>query len=466
MGHAFQFEPHSLPEPIETANRRILTPIPHPDDREIVDTLRRCEPQSMSGQPLVVWDRAEGVHIFDRHGNQWLDFSSGVLVTNAGHGRPEAAEALTEVVQRPLHHSYCFPNAERAALVEYLVDRCSPDYLDKVFLLTTGSEAVECAIKIARAHAHKRGGSEKDVIVTFSGDFHGRTLGSQMAGGIPALKDWIVHHDPCMVNAPIPDGFRGEDTSFDGFLSALSDAGIRPEQVAGVCLETYQGGTAIMLPLDYMQQLRAFCDDNGALLIFDEVQAGFGRCGTMWGFEQYEVRADMIVCGKGISSGLPLSAVIGHSDWMDHFPPGSMTSTHTGNPICCSAALANIRAVVEGGMIENAAKLGAAFQTRMRHFESRYPDHVGKADAVGAVAAIQMVKGAGSLEPDHDTAFAIVKHAVDRGLMLFGPVGTGGGTVKLCPPLSITLEQLEEGLDVLETSFDAICLAPEPLVAS
>lgn len=458
MGHAFVFEPVKLPQPIRTANRDISTPIPHPDDRDIVETLRRCEPRSMSGQPLVVWDRAEGVHIYDRHGNKWLDFSSGVLVTNAGHGRSEAVAALAEVVNRPLHHTYCFPNRERADLVAYLLDKCAPDYLDKVFLLTTGSEAIECAIKIARAHAHPKGGPDKDVIVTFSGDFHGRTLGAQMAGGIPALKDWIVNHDPGMVNAPIPDGFRGKDTSFEGFLGALSARGIDPKRVAGVCLETYQGGTAILLPLDYMRKLRAFCDENEALLIFDEVQAGFGRCGRMWGFEHYGVKADMIVCGKGISSGLPLSAVIGHHAWMDHFPPGSMTSTHTGNPICCAAALANLKAIVEGGLIDNAARLGGIFQDWMRKFEQKYPKHVGKADAIGAVAAIQMVTEPGGLDPDHDTAFAIVKHAVEHGLMMFGPVGTGGGTVKLCPPLSITPEQLTEGLEVLEQAFDAMCV--------
>lgn len=458
MGHSFLFEPVSLPEPIVTANREIHTAIPHPDDREIVETLRRCEPRSMSGQPLVVWDRAVGVHVHDRHGNKWLDFSSGVLVTNAGHGRPEAVAALSEIVQRPLHHTYCFPNRERADLVAYIVDRCAPEYLDKVFLLTTGSEAIECAIKIARAHAHQKSGPEKDVIVTFSGDFHGRTLGAQMAGGIPALKDWIVNHDPCMVNAPIPDGFRGKDTSFESFLGALAAAGIEPGRVAGVCLETYQGGTAILLPLEYMRRLRHFCDTHGALLIFDEVQAGFGRCGRMWGFEHYGVKADMIVCGKGISSGLPLSAVIGHHDWMDHFPPGSMTSTHTGNPVCCAAALANLKAVVEGGLIEHAARLGEIFQGWMRRFEEKYPNHVGKADAVGGVAAIQMVTGPGSLSPDHDTAFAIVKHAVEHGLMLFAPVGMGGGTVKLCPPLNITEEQLQEGMEVLGAAFEASCV--------
>ncbi|HRX55119.1 MAG TPA: aspartate aminotransferase family protein [Verrucomicrobiales bacterium] len=452
MGKPFEFEPRQLDAPIQTANRHIATPIPHPDDRGIVETLRRCEPMSMSGQPLVVWHRAAGVHVFDRHGNQWLDFSSGVLVTNAGHARPEAVAAIQEVAGR-LHHSYCFPNQERAALVDYLLEHCAPAYLDKVFLLTTGSEAIECAIKVARARAHQISGPEKDIIVTFTGDFHGRTLGAQMAGGIPSLKDWIVNHDPCMVNAPIPDGFRGQDTTFAGFLEALASQGVDPKNIAGICLETYQGGTAILLPRDYMEQLRAFCDEHQALLIFDEVQAGFGRCGKMWGFEHYGVRGDLIVCGKGISSGLPLSAVIGHSDWMNLFPPGSMTSTHTGNPVCCAAALANVRYIVEHDLVGNAARLERVLQASMDRLAAAYPGKVGCARAVGLVGAVQMILDTTTLAPDHDTAFAIVKDAVEHGLMLFGPVGQGGGTVKLCPPLCITDEQLEEGLAVLEESF-------------
>ncbi len=463
MGRSFEFTPVKPAAPISTPNREIRTEIPHPEDRDIVNTLRRGEPLSMSGQPLIVWDKAQGVHVYDRHGNKWLDFSSGVLVTNAGHARAEAVEAIKQTAEK-LHHSYCFPNAERAELIAYLLERCVPDYLDKVFLLTTGSEAVECAIKIARAYAHTKSGPNKDYIVTFSGDFHGRTMGSQMAGGIPALKDWIVHPDPCMINVPIPDGFRGQDISFEGFLQALDRQGVHPERIAGVCLETYQGGTAILLPVDYMKKLRAFCDENEALLIFDEVQAGFGRCGKMWGFEHYGVEADLIVCGKGMSSGLPISAVMGHSKWMNIFPPGSMTSTHTGNPICCAAALANLKLLVEEDLVGNAAGLHPILEERMAHFEKKYPDHVGRAASIGLVGAVQMVKGRGSLEPDHDTAFEIVKHCVENGLMLFAPVGTGGGTVKLSPPLMITADQLVEGLNVLEAAMDAVCV-PETVTA-
>ena len=420
MAKSYEFEPVELADPISTPNREIKTEIPVRASQKTIEILRKYEPLSMSGQPLVVWDRAEGVHVYDSHGNKWLDFSSGVLVTNAGHARDEAKAAMKEVADR-LHHSYCFPNQERADLVEYLIEKCSPDYMDKVFLLTTGSEAVECAIKIARAYAHQTGGPEKDYIVTYEGDFHGRTMGSQMAGGIPGLKDWIVNPDPCMVNVPVPDGFRGKDTSFDGFLKALEAQEVNPKKIAGICLETYQGGTAILLPDDYMQKLRTFCDENEVLLIFDEVQSGFGRCGKMWGFEHYDIKADMIVCGKGIGSGMPISAVIGVSDWMNVFPPGSMTSTHTGNPVCCAVALANIKLLIDEDMIGNAAKLESFFKQRMAHFEEKYPDNVGRAEATGLVGAVQMVPGKDSLEPDHETTFAIIKHAVEHGLMMFGP---------------------------------------------
>ena len=199
-------------------------------------------------------------------------------------------------------------------------------------------------------------------------------------------------------------------------------------------------------------------DDSGvARLEQQEVQAGFGRCGRKWGFEHYGVKADMMVCGKGMSSGMPISAVIGNSKWMNLFAPGTMTSTHTGNPICCAAALANLRLILEEDLMGNAARLEPVLAERMARIEKRHPDHVGRAAATGLVGAVQMVRGRGSLDPDADIAFEIVNWCVQHGLLLFGPVGMGGGTVKLCPPLMITEEQLVEGLDVLEEAFEVCC---------
>ena len=300
----------------------------------MLERLRQFEPASMSGQPLVVWDRAEGIQVFDRWGNMWLDWSCGVLVTNAGHNHPKIRQAILDQVNHGLLHNYCFPSEVRAQLVEQLA-AVAPEGLKKVFLLTTGAEACECAIKLARTWGRKVAGDRKITVVTFHNAFHGRTLGAQMAGGIPALKDWIVNLDRNIVQVPFPDGFRGPDTSFEGFLRALEAQGVKPEMVAGVMTETYQGGNASFAPPEYIQKLRAWCDQHQALLMFDEVQAGFGRTGKFWGFEHYGVVPDLICCGKGISSGLPISAVIGRPQIMDLYPPGSMTSTHTGNPVCC-----------------------------------------------------------------------------------------------------------------------------------
>ena len=348
--------PRKVPT-VETKYRKIVTEIPVPQSIPVLERLRQFEPLSMSGQPPVIWDRAEGIQVYDRWGNMWLDWSSGVLVTNAGHNHPKIRQAMLDQIHHGLIHNYCFPSEIRAQLTEQLA-AVSPEGLKKVFLLSTGAEACECAIKLARTHGRQIAGDKKITIITFQNAFHGRTLGAQMAGGIPKLKGWIVNLDRNMVQAPFPDGFRGPDTSFEGFLKALESQGVRPETVAGVMTETYQGGNASFAPPEYIQKLRAWCDEHKALLICDEVQAGFGRTGKFWGFEHYGVVPDLICCGKGISSGLPISAVIGRQSIMDLYPPGSMTSTHTGNPVCAAAALASVRVILEEGLVERAPAHG------------------------------------------------------------------------------------------------------------
>ena len=240
MSNSYELIPRSVPL-VETKHRKICTPVPVPESIPILEKLRRYEPESMSGQPLVLWDRAEGFNVYDRWGNKWIDWSSGVLITNAGHGRKEIADAIIRQAQKPLLTNYCFPSEIRAALVEKLVEM-SPKPLEKAFLLTTGSETIECAIKLARTHGIRRRGREKVTIVSFERDFHGRTLGAQMAGGIPSLKDWIVNLDPAMIQVPFPDGFRTEDVSFGLFEKSVASQSVKPENVAGVLLETYQGG--------------------------------------------------------------------------------------------------------------------------------------------------------------------------------------------------------------------------------
>ena len=452
----FDLTPHRVPR-VETKYRRVVTEIPVPESLPILQRLRRFEPLSLSGQPPVVWDRAEGIQVFDRWGNVWLDWSSGVLVTNAGHGHPKIRQAILDQVNHGLLHNYCFPSEVRSAVVEELA-QVAPEGLKKVFLLTTGSEACECAIKLARTWGQRTldqrvGNGRKIGVVTFHNAFHGRTLGAQMAGGIPALKSWIVNLDKDIVQVPFPDGFRCPDTRFELFEESLEQMGYTPSMVAGVMTETYQGGNASFAPPEYIQKLRAWCDRNGALLIFDEVQAGFGRTGAYWGFEHYGVVPDLICCGKGISSGLPISAVIGRPEVMDLYPPGSMTSTHTGNPVCAAAVLANLRVIREEKLVENARAMGAILQPELRRIGGRFSKHIGAVHGKGLVASLHVVKPGGT-EPDAALATEIVRRSVEKGLLMFAPVGYAGASVKIAPPLVITEEPLREGIQVIEEAIE------------
>lgn len=451
MGKEFSITAHAVP-PVETKYRRIVTPLPHPDSVTTLEKLRRFEPQSMRGQPPIVWDRAEDILVFDKYGNRWLDWSSGVLVTNAGHGAPEVKQAIRDQVTSGLLHNYVFPSEERAALAEALVG-VAPKGLGKVFLLATGSEATECAIKLSRAHGIKVGGKKKLGIVGFERGFHGRTLGAQQTGGMAGLKAWIVNEDPAILNAPFPDGYWQTDTSFATFLATVARNGLQPENIAGVMMETYQGVGPDFAPVEYVRRLAEWCRQHQVVLVFDEVQAGFGRTGKFWAFEHYGITPDLICCGKGISSSLPLSAVIGRTEIMDQFPPGSMTSTHTGNPVCCAAALASVRKIVNDKLTENAARLGPVVLAGLQQIQARHPAVVGHVTATGLVAGMQLVKF-GRKEPDHDLAHRIIELCFQKGLLLFAPVGAWGQTVKIAPPLTIPRPAVEEGLAVLSQATD------------
>lgn len=459
MGKEFSIEPRTVP-PVQTKYRRIVSPLPHPDSVATLEKLRQFEPLSMRGQPPLVWDRAEDVCVFDRYGNRWLDWSSGVLVTNAGHGAPEIRQAILEQVNSGLLHNYCFPSEERAELAEVLAG-LAPEGLKKVFLLTTGSEATECAIKLARSMGLRRGGPKKIGIIGFERGFHGRTLGAQLAGGLPAQKTWIVNQDPAFLQMPFPDGYWTPDTRFEAFLENLAGRGLGPDQIAGVLMESYQGVGPDFAPVAYVRALARWCRQHDIVLAFDEVQAGFGRTGKFWAFEHYGVTPDLICCGKGITSSLPLSAVIGRAEIMDQFAPGSMTSTHTGNPVCVAAALASVRKILREDLTGNAARLEAPLRAGLQSIRARHPDVVGHYSAHGLVGGLQMVQP-GRKEPNHDLAHAVIEKCFHKGLLFFAPVGAWGQTVKIAPPLTLTREALDEGLAVLSEAVDeAVAAGPQ-----
>ncbi|NLC56897.1 MAG: aspartate aminotransferase family protein [Armatimonadetes bacterium] len=450
----YSLEPVAVPQ-IETKYRTIKTKIPVPESLPIFETLRRSEPQSMAGQPPIVWHKAEDFLVYDRWGNRWIDWSSCVLVANVGHGCPEIKQALQEMIEQGLLSTYVFVHEKRAQLTEML-QGISPDPNNyTVFLLSTGSEATENCIKLSKTYALEKHGPRKKYFVSFVNGFHGRTMGSQLAGGWERQKRWMVDRDRTFVQVPFPDGFKNEDTSFDLFLKTLRDQGIQPAEIAGVMTESYQGGGPDFLPVEYAQKLEAFCREHDIVLTMDEVQAGFGRTGKMFCFQHYGITPDLIACGKGISSSLPLSAVIGRRDIMDLYAPGSMTSTHSASPLPVAAAIASLQVLQSRNLVAHAAAMGEILMPELARIQAKYPRNLGCLTGKGLVAGIQVVKP-GTKEPDPDTALRINVACLHRGLLMFAPVGGAGECIKIAPPLTIPEDALRESIGVLEEACDAV----------
>ena len=437
---------------IETLFRRIISSIPHPESVDLLAQLDRIEPQAMHGQPPVIWARANGFIVEDPFGNKFIDFTSGVLLSNCGHNHPRVNKAIAEQLDRGLLASYIFPTQERVLLLEALL-RHAPIGLDQALLFSTGAEAVEAALKLAKQQS-KKVSSTKSIVISFEGSFHGRTLGAQLAGGIPMLKSWIEPNNMHFIQLPFPDPDDEDLCHFSTFECALTQREIRFDDVCAVMFETYQGGVVKFASSSFVQQLRTWCTKHRAILIFDEVQSGFGRTGKWWGFEHYEVIPDLIACGKGISGSLPLSAVIGSHKIMNIFPPGAMSTTHSGNPLCCVAATASIEVLEAENLIERCALLG-------QHVASRLQDLANQLKPVGLVSGRGLVYGIHIVDankhPDSQLAQKIVMETVRRGVILFNPVGLNGATIKINPPLCITQEAFDEGLDVFQDAVEAAC---------
>ena len=450
----YNLVPIEVPK-VSTKYREITTKLPVPESLEIFNSLAKSEPVSMMGQPPIIWDKAEGFQVYDKWGNKWLDWSSGVLITNAGHGRKEISDALRKIIDQQLLATYVFVHEKRAVLTKMLQD-LSPDPSNySVFILSTGSEATENCIKLAKTYAFEKYGPKKKYFVSFKNAFHGRTLGAQLAGGMDKLKTWIVDEGKTFIQVPFPDGYKNEDTSFDLFLSTLSEKGIKPEEIAGVMTESYQGVGPDFFPDEYAQKLEAFCKEHDIVTIYDEVQAGFGRSGKMFTYEHYGVTPDLVACGKGISSSLPISAVIGRKDIMELYAPGSMTSTHSASPLPVVSAIENLKIIHNENLVGKAAELGEVLMSGLEKIQKKYPDVLGCLQGRGLVAGIQVVKK-GTKEPDSEMAQKINEKCFHKGLLMFAPVGIAGECIKIAPPLIITEDALKEGLLVLEEACDEI----------
>jgi 4-aminobutyrate aminotransferase-like enzyme len=454
-GWKFDLTPIDVPK-VSTRYRRITTRIPVPESLPLLETLDQYETIAMHGQLPIVWDRAEGFQVHDAWGNTWIDFTSTIFVTNAGHGNPRIVAAVREQLNKPLLHSYTFATKVRADYIKYLIES-TPAQFEKAFLLSAGTEATECALKLMRMHGYKNG-KRRPVVVTFEGNWHGRTLGAQMLSYNPAQKEWIGYLDPNIYHLPFPYPWRAEAVgSPRTFFRKAMDALLKERELnaqtdlCGFLLETFQGWGAVMYPPEFVQEVEVFARGNGMLVAFDEMQAGFGRLGKLFGYMHYGVQPDVLCCGKGASSSLPLSIVLGRREIMDLPPIGSMSSTHSANPLACAAGLANLQALLQDGLIENSRLLGELFHARLNELKSNFSDHIGHVLGRGLLAALHFVDRNGTALVD--VANAVCQEAMRRGLLV---VHTGRETIKLAPPLSITEDAIVEGLSVLSDSIKAV----------
>jgi 4-aminobutyrate aminotransferase / (S)-3-amino-2-methylpropionate transaminase / 5-aminovalerate transaminase len=395
--------------------------------------------------PELVVAEAEGSRIVDVDGNSFLDFAGGIGCQNTGHRHPAVVEAIKDQADRYLHQCFIVGTYEPYVEVCRQLAELSPcgQGEQRSFLVSTGAEAVENAVKISRA------ATGRPAVVVFDYAFHGRTLlAMTMTSKVVPYKRGFGPFAPEVYRVPAPYPYRG--VSSDDAIEALEHlfkADIDPETVACVVLEPVQGeGGFIAMPPDYPARLQEICREHGILYVDDEVQSGVGRTGKMWAIEHYEgVEPDLLVSGKSIGGGLPLAGVTGRAEVMDAVHVGGLGGTFAGNPLSCAAAVAVLDIVSDPDFLARARELGTHMRARLEEMASGHPE-IGDVRGLGPMLALEFV------ERTPDRAKAVVSAAFDRGVVLLS-CGLYGNVIRLLPPLTIADAEVDEGLAVLEESL-------------
>ncbi|NYT71022.1 4-aminobutyrate--2-oxoglutarate transaminase [Halomonas sp. QX-2] len=396
-------------------------------------------------------ERAENAELWDADGNRWIDFAGGIGVLNLGHRHPKIVAAVEAQLKKVMHTS--------AAVISYApyVQLCQklcelspvrgPER--KAMLVNTGAEALENAVKIARAATGRTG------IITFDGAFHGRTMMTlAMTGKVLPYKNDFGPMPGDVFRAPFPNPLHGisEEASLDA-IRTLFKTDIAPHRTAAIVIEPVQGegGFYIASP-DYLKALRALCDEHGILLIADEVQSGFARTGKLFALEHSGIEADILTTAKSLANGMPLSAVVGTAKVMDASGPNSLGGTYSGNPLSCAAALAVIEVIEEENILERSEQMGKMLAERFAVWEERFPA-VAQGRQLGAMAAFELLDSDG--KPDAQMTGALCAKAREKGLILLS-CGFYGNSIRILVPLTVSTAVLEEGLSIIEQSLEAL----------
>ena len=397
-------------------------------------------------------DHAENAEIWDVEGKRYIDFAGGIGVLNTGHRHAKVMAAVEAQMARYTHTCFqVMPYEPYVELAERLNQLAPGDDAKKSLFLTTGSEAVENAVKIARAY------TGRSAIIAFNGGYHGRTMMTLgLTGKVVPYKAGFGPFPAEIFHAPFPIELHG--ISIDQSLTALQTifkADVEPERVAAIIIEPVQGeGGFYTAPFEFLQSLRALCDQHGILLIADEVQAGAGRTGKMFAMEHSGVVPDLTTLAKSIAGGFPISAVVGRADIMDSVGPGGLGGTYAGSPLGCAAALAVLDVFEQEGILERSLELGERIQGRLRQMAARF-NCIGDVRGLGSMVAMELFKDAERKIPDPDLTKALVVMAAERGLILLS-CGMYGNTIRVLVPITAADELIDEGLDIIEGCLESL----------
>jgi 4-aminobutyrate aminotransferase/(S)-3-amino-2-methylpropionate transaminase len=427
------------------------TAIPGPRSREILASKERVVADPLSIYLQIVVAEAHGATLTDVDGNSFVDFTGGVGVLNAGHTHPRIVEAVQEQAAKFLHTDFTIvPYEVYVTLAERLLAVSPFSGHAKAAFFNSGAEAVENAVKFARAY------TRRPAVIAFEGGFHGRTLlALSLTSKTHPYKAGLGPFSPDVYRVPFPYEYRG--VSARQALDALERAfvtQVAPETVAAIVLEPVQGeGGFVPAPREFIEGVRAICDREGIVFVADEVQTGFGRTGEMFAMQHFGVEPDLMTVAKSIAAGLPLSGVLGKAEIMDAPEDGGVGGTYVGNPVAQAAAVAVLEVFEEEGLVERGRRVGETIRGRMLGWQERFPA-IGDVRGLGPMLAIELVEDPQTKPPAPALASRVAEEAARRGLLLL-KAGIHGNCIRGLCPLTISDGELDEGLGAWEEALDA-----------
>jgi len=411
--------------------------------------------QDWPNLPVV---KAQGLYLYGLDGKRYMDFMAAFGVVNVGHNHPRVVTAAREQMERQIHGAVGVTLHESVLRLAYMLPEILPGNLDMFFFGNSGSEAVEGAIKLARNVTRRPG------IIAFMGAFHGRTYGAASLTASKAIyRTGLDPFLPSIYHVPYADPYHSSHPDNPTLcveeslaeLQILLKRIIAPSQVAAVIVEPIQGeGGYIVPPKEFLKRLREICTSNGLLLIFDEVQSGFGRTGEWFAAQAFDITPDVMAIAKGIASGFPLGAVCARSELMSRWEPTVHGTTFGGNPVSCAAAVATIDTIRDEGLLQNAKKSGEYLLSRLKELKAKHK-MIGDARGLGLMTAIEFIVPGTDREPNSAAAKKFLNECLSKGLLMY-PCGLYGHVVRLAPPLNVTRQQIDEAMSIADQSLSVV----------